>query len=201
MPPNVTLNTRKIVILGSVDVGESAGFFPHPLRVSSRLLARARAGKSSLLKQFVEGNFPDGYYPTIESTATKTITYNGTEYPCEIIDTAGQVRLVSCSLFEPSAHSRRAPSPALPPPQDESSLLKSRPGIGIHGYVLVYSIASRASFNMIQVIYDKILNYSGLEEIAAIVVGSKADLNMRWVLLLLLLLSPFLPKIQIKSKY
>jgi hypothetical protein len=38
---------------------------------------------------------------------------------------------------------------------------------------------------MIQVIYDKIINYSGLEEIAAIVVGSKADLNMRWVLLLL----------------
>ncbi|KAJ7913979.1 hypothetical protein B0H13DRAFT_2325826 [Mycena leptocephala] len=62
----------------------------------------------------------------MESTASKTIMYNGTEYPCEIIDTAGQVSL-------------RAP---------------------------------------LLVIYDKILNYLGLEEIAAIVVESKADLNM-----------------------
>jgi GTPase SAR1 family protein len=29
----------------------------------------------------------------MESTASKTIMYNGTEYPCEIIDTAGQVSL------------------------------------------------------------------------------------------------------------
>jgi Ras family protein len=65
--------------------------------------------------------------------------------------------------------------------QDEFSQLKSQHAIGIHGYVLVYSIASRASFNMIQIIYDKILNYSGLSEIAAIIVGSKADLNMECV--------------------
>ncbi|KAJ7306998.1 small GTPase superfamily [Mycena olivaceomarginata] len=128
MPGNVTLNTRKIVILGSRSVG-----------------------KSSLVKGFIDGNFSEAYYPTIETTATKTIMYNGTEYPCEIIDTAGQ---------------------------DEFSQLKSQHAIGIHGYVLVYSIASRASFNMIQIIYDKILNYSGLSEIAAIIVGSKADLNM-----------------------
>ncbi|KAJ7250535.1 small GTPase superfamily [Mycena haematopus] len=128
MPGIVTLNTRKIVILGSRSVG-----------------------KSSLVKQFIDGNFSESYYPTIETTATKTIMYNGIEYPCEIIDTAGQ---------------------------DEFSQLKSQHAIGIHGYVLVYSINSRASFNMIQVIYDKILNYSGLSEIAAIIVGSKADLNM-----------------------
>ncbi|KAJ7656389.1 small GTPase superfamily [Mycena polygramma] len=127
MPGTVSLKSRKIVILGSRSVG-----------------------KSSLVKQFIDGNFSDSYYPTIESTATKTISYNGTEYPCEIIDTAGQ---------------------------DEFSQLKSQHAIGIHGYVLVYSIASRASFNMIQVLYDKIVDYSGLEEISAIIVGSKADLN------------------------
>ncbi|KAJ7180972.1 small GTPase superfamily [Mycena filopes] len=124
----VTLNTRKIVILGSRSVG-----------------------KSSLVKQFIENDFPESYYPTTDATFTKTITYNGVEYPCEIIDTAGQ---------------------------DEFSQLNSQHAIGIHGYVLVYSIASRNSFNMIQVIYDKILNYSGLSEIAAIIVGSKADLNL-----------------------
>ncbi|KAJ7912335.1 small GTPase superfamily [Mycena leptocephala] len=129
MPGNVTLNTRKIVILGSRSVG-----------------------KSSLVKQFVENSFSQSYYPTIEVTSTKTVTYNGTDYPCEIIDTAGQ---------------------------DQFSQLKSHHAIGIHGYVLVYSITSRASFDMIQVIYDKIVNYSGLPGIAAVIVGSKADLHMR----------------------
>ncbi|KAJ7804601.1 hypothetical protein B0H14DRAFT_3091781 [Mycena olivaceomarginata] len=96
--------------------------------------------KSSLVKGFIDGNFSEAYYPTIETTATKTIMYKRD--------------------------------------RDEFSQLKSQHAIGIHGYVLVYSIASRASFNMIQIIYDKILNYSGLSEIAAIIVGSKADLNM-----------------------
>ncbi|KAJ7716755.1 small GTPase superfamily [Mycena metata] len=128
MPGPVTLHTRKIVILGSRSVG-----------------------KSSLVKQFVDNDFSESYYPTVDTPYSKTITYNGVEYPCEIIDTAGQ---------------------------DEFSQLNSQHAIGIHGYVLVYSIASRASFNMVQIIYDKILNYSGLPEIAAIIVGSKADLNL-----------------------
>ncbi|KAJ6562594.1 small GTPase superfamily [Mycena capillaripes] len=127
MPGNVTLNTRKIVILGSRSVG-----------------------KSSLVKQFIDGHFSESYYPTIEATCTKTITYKGSDYPCEIIDTAGQ---------------------------DEFSQLHSHHAIGVHGYVLVYSITSRKSFDMIQVIYDKIINYSGLPDIAAIIVGSKADLR------------------------
>ncbi|KAJ6615133.1 small GTPase superfamily [Mycena sp. CBHHK59/15] len=127
MPGNVTLRTRKIVILGSRSVG-----------------------KSSLVKQFVDNNFAESYYPTIETTSTKTITHNGVEYPCELIDTAGQ---------------------------DEFSQLNSQHAIGIHGYVLVYSITSRASFDMIQVIYDKIVDFCGVREIPAIIVGSKADLN------------------------
>ncbi|KAJ7796940.1 small GTPase superfamily [Mycena olivaceomarginata] len=127
MPGTVTLNTRKIVILGS--------------------------RQSSLVKQFVENNFSEDYYPTINTTTTKTITYRGADYPCEIIDTAGE---------------------------DEFSQLNSHYAIGVHGYILVYSIASRASFDMIQIIYDKIINYSGLPEIAAIIVGSKADLHMRY---------------------
>lgn len=36
--------------------------------------------------------------------------------------------------------------------------MSSKHFIGIHGYVLVYSIASRQSFETVQVIADKILN-------------------------------------------
>ena len=43
------------------------------------------------MKQFVENEFPQSYYPTIERAYVKTIEYKGTEYVCEIYDTAGQV--------------------------------------------------------------------------------------------------------------
>lgn len=43
--------------------------------------------------------------------------------------------------------------------QDEYSILNSKHFIGIHGYVLVYSVASMQSFEMVEVIKDKILNH------------------------------------------
>ena len=53
------------------------------------------SGKSSLVIQFVDVHFVESYYPTIESTFTKSMKHNGVEYDCEIIDTAGQVRPIS----------------------------------------------------------------------------------------------------------
>ena len=41
--------------------------------------------------KFIDNNFVDSYYPTIESTFSKSINHKGTEYECDIIDTAGQV--------------------------------------------------------------------------------------------------------------
>lgn len=43
--------------------------------------------------------------------------------------------------------------------KDEYSLLNSKHFIGIHGYMIVYSVASKQSFEMVQIIYDKILNH------------------------------------------
>jgi hypothetical protein len=54
--------------------------------------APAIIGKSSLIIQFIENHFVDSYYPTIESTFSKSVNYKGIEYDCDIIDTAGQVR-------------------------------------------------------------------------------------------------------------
>lgn len=50
-----------------------------------------RQGKSSLVIQFIESHFVESYYPTIESSVFKSIKYDGVDYDCEIIDTAGQV--------------------------------------------------------------------------------------------------------------
>lgn len=106
-------------------------------------------GKSSLVVQFVENQFVSAYYPTIESTFTKSIKHNGVEYECDIIDTAGQ---------------------------DEFSILNSRHAVGIHGYVLVYSVANRASFELISIVHDRIVGYSGTGSVPCVVVGQKCDL-------------------------
>lgn len=103
-----------------------------------------------MVVRFVEDAFVDSYYPTIENVFEKTIKYKGQEFYCDIVDTAGQ---------------------------DEYSILNSKHAIGIHGYVLVYSIASRASFEMIQTVYDKILNYTGTATIPCVLVGQKSDLH------------------------
>jgi Ras family protein len=60
------------------------------------------------------------------------IKYKGQDYSTEIVDTAGQ---------------------------DEYSILNSKHFIGIHGYMLVYSVSSLPSFEMVQVIREKILNH------------------------------------------
>ncbi|UZJ56412.1 hypothetical protein CBS101457_005732 [Exobasidium rhododendri] len=116
------------------------------------VLGSRSVGKSTLIVRYMENVFVDSYYPTIEATFTKTIKHKGKEYNCDIIDTAGQ---------------------------DEYSILNSKHAIGIHGYVLVYSIASRTSFEMIQTVYDKILNYMGTESVPCVIVGQKNDLHVQ----------------------
>ncbi|RKO97677.1 hypothetical protein CAUPRSCDRAFT_2064, partial [Caulochytrium protostelioides] len=122
-----------------------------PPRVRKIALLGSRAvGKSSLTVQYVENHFAENYYPTIENTFTKITRFRGADYATEIIDTAGQ---------------------------DEYSILHSKHAIGIHGYVLVYAITSRASFEMTQIIRDKILNFTGLDWVPVVLVGNKSDLD------------------------
>jgi len=44
-------------------------------------------------------------------------------------------------------------------PQDEYTILNSKHFIGIHGYMIVYSVGSKQSFEMVRIIRDKILNH------------------------------------------
>lgn len=80
----------------------------------------------------MDNHFVESYYPTIESTFSKEVKVRNQDYALEIVDTAGQ---------------------------DEYSILNSKHFIGIHGYMLVYSVSSMQSFEMIQVIREKILNH------------------------------------------
>lgn len=114
------------------------------------ILGSRSVGKSSLTVQYCEGHFVESYYPTIENSFSHEIVYKGQTYSTEIIDTAGQ---------------------------DEYSMLNSKHFIGIHGYMLVYSVASRPSFDMVTIIRDKILNHLGAESVPIMIVGNKRDVR------------------------
>ncbi|OAA64625.1 rheb small monomeric GTPase [Niveomyces insectorum RCEF 264] len=124
---------------------------PSPSKQRKIAIVGSRSvGKSSLAVRYVDGHFIESYYPTIENTFSKAIKYKGQEFATEIVDTAGQ---------------------------DEYSILNSKHFIGIHGYMLVYSVASKPSYEMIQVIRDKILNHLGVDWVPLVVVGNKSDLR------------------------
>uniref|UniRef100_A0A674D9V8 GTP-binding protein Rheb n=1 Tax=Salmo trutta TaxID=8032 RepID=A0A674D9V8_SALTR len=107
---------------------------PQPKSRKIAILGYRSVGKSSLTIQFVEGQFVDSYDPTIENTFTKMITINGQEYHLQLVDTAGQ---------------------------DEYSIFPQTYSIDINGYILVYSVTSNKSFEVVQVIHEKLLDMVG----------------------------------------
>ncbi|KAH6843730.1 hypothetical protein B0T12DRAFT_360135 [Alternaria alternata] len=123
---------------------------PPPKQRKVAIVGSRAVGKSSMTVQFVDGHFVDSYYPTIENTFSKMIKYKNQDYATEIIDTAGQ---------------------------DEYSILNSKHFIGIHGYMIVYSVASKQSFEMARIIRDKILNHLAVEWVPLVIVGNKSDLR------------------------
>ncbi|XP_019881664.1 GTP-binding protein Rheb homolog [Aethina tumida] len=108
-------------------------------------------GKSSLSIQFVEGQFVDSYDPTIENIFTKTIRIESQDYELKLVDTAGH---------------------------DEYSIFPSQYSINVHGYVLVYSITSMKSFEVVKKIHEKLLDITGKPHVPVVLVGNKTDLHM-----------------------
>jgi len=107
-------------------------------------------GKSSLVNSFVSGTFSEAYDPTIESTLHKTIRFRRVHFATDIVDTAGM---------------------------DEFSRLSRNASLGVHGYALVFSVASRQSFEMIDQVNGALLNWLGdLPDVPRVLVGSKMDL-------------------------
>jgi len=107
-------------------------------------------GKSSLTIQYVEEKFGDNYDPTIENTFTKAVKIKNQDFYLRLVDTAGQ---------------------------DEYSIFPAQYAVDIHGYVLVYSINSLKSFEVVQVIYDKLLDMTGKVHVPIFLVGNKLDLS------------------------
>eukprot|EP00339_Tiarina_fusa_P020371 CAMPEP_0117016206 /NCGR_PEP_ID=MMETSP0472-20121206/12805_1 /TAXON_ID=693140 ORGANISM="Tiarina fusus, Strain LIS" /NCGR_SAMPLE_ID=MMETSP0472 /ASSEMBLY_ACC=CAM_ASM_000603 /LENGTH=191 /DNA_ID=CAMNT_0004720181 /DNA_START=79 /DNA_END=654 /DNA_ORIENTATION=+ len=115
------------------------------------ILGFRAVGKSSLTHSFVSGTFSEAYDPTIESTHHKTIRFKKVHFATDIVDTAGM---------------------------DEFSRLSRNASLGVHGYALVFSIASRQSFEMIDQVNDALLNTLGdAPDVPRVLVGSMKDLD------------------------
>uniref|UniRef100_A0A8C6VCJ5 RHEB like 1 n=1 Tax=Naja naja TaxID=35670 RepID=A0A8C6VCJ5_NAJNA len=85
--------------------------------------------KTSLAHQFVDGEFLECYDPTVESTYNKMLMVGKDEFHLQLVDTAGQ---------------------------DEYTILPHSFIIGIHGYVLVYSVTSLRSFQVVKSLHSKL---------------------------------------------
>ncbi|CAJ0958753.1 unnamed protein product, partial [Mesorhabditis belari] len=107
-------------------------------------------GKSSITERFVSGNFSNDYETTIEDLQTKSYKYDGKDFLLRIMDTAGHQQY---SLFPRSC------------------------AFDVDGYILVYSIDDRHSFEIVQIIYDKIRDHMGDVKFPVVLVGNKIDLQ------------------------
>ena len=108
-------------------------------------------GKTALLITYTTNAFPGEYVPTVFDAYSTPLMVDGHPINLCLWDTAGQ---------------------------DEYSIFPTQYAVDIHGYVLVYSIDSMKSFEVVQVLYDKIVDLVGNPKVPVVLVGNKKDLEV-----------------------
>jgi len=106
------------------------------------------AGKSALTQMFMYGNFVEEYDPTTADSYRKIIEVDGEKCQLDILDTAGQEEYMRDNYYR----------------------------LG-EGFLCVYSITMRDTFNSVNRFYDHILQVKSKDEVPLILVGSKCDLE------------------------
>jgi len=123
------------------------------------VMGTGSVGKSALVVQFTTNTFVEDYDPTVEDSFRKDVVVDGITSVLDILDTAGQEEFES--LYD------RWVRPA-------------------HGFLLMYSLTLKATFEEVQVLKDKIVRIkdtmaeaNGSEEavIPMVLVGNKSDLE------------------------
>lgn len=113
------------------------------------VLGASGAGKTSMVSQLVENRLPAVYQSAPRAISRTTIFHQKKEYECAITDTA--------------SHATYTPiSPQIV--------------IGTHAFILVYSLTSRESFDLIRVIREKLVEFCYDNVAPMVIVGSKNDL-------------------------
>ncbi|KAK9897761.1 small G-protein Ras1 [Cystobasidium minutum MCA 4210] len=107
-------------------------------------------GKSALTIQFIQSHFVDEYDPTIEDSYRKQCVIDGEVALLDVLDTAGQ---------------------------EEYSAMREQYMRTGEGFLLVYSITSRSSFEEISQFHQQILRVKDRDYFPVIVVANKSDLE------------------------
>jgi len=114
------------------------------------VLGAGGVGKSALTIRLVTDNFLDEYDPTIEDSYRKQVMIDDSTALLDILDTAGQEEFSSM--------------------QDQWM----RDG---KGFLLVYNITSRPTFDEVNSLYDKILRTKDVDKVPIVLAGNKCDLE------------------------
>jgi GTPase KRas protein len=107
-------------------------------------------GKSALTIQLIQSHFVDEYDPTIEDSYRKQCVIDDEVALLDVLDTAGQ---------------------------EEYSAMREQYMRTGEGFLLVYSITSRSSFEEISTFQQQILRVKDRDSYPIIVVANKADLE------------------------
>jgi len=107
-------------------------------------------GKSALTIQLIQNHFIDEYDPTIEDSYRKQVTIDDETCLLDILDTAGQ---------------------------EEYSAMRDQYMRTGQGFILVYAITSRSSFDEIVTFKDQILRVKDKDRVPMVLVGNKCDLE------------------------
>ncbi|KAI8047574.1 ras-like protein 1 [Gilbertella persicaria] len=107
-------------------------------------------GKSALTIQFIQSHFVDEYDPTIEDSYRKQCVIDSETALLDVLDTAGQ---------------------------EEYSAMREQYMRNGEGFLLVYSITSRMSFEEISTFYQQICRVKDRDYFPMVLVGNKCDLE------------------------
>ena len=107
-------------------------------------------GKSALTIQMIQNNFFAAYDPTIEDSYRKQVKIDDEMTLLDILDTAGQ--------------------------EEYSSIRDQYMRTG-QGFIIVYSITSKASFEEVKKFRDQVVRVKDSDKVPIVVVGNKLDLE------------------------
>jgi len=122
---------------------------PHEYRIV--VVGAGGVGKSAITVRFIQGNFIEKYNPTIEDSYRKLVEIDGSACMLDVMDTAGQ---------------------------EEYSALRDQYMKTGQGFVLVYSVTSRTSFEAASKLRVSILRIKEEnQDIPIVLVANKCDLE------------------------
>ena len=114
------------------------------------LLGAPETGKSAILMRFKENVFLEVYEPTIQNSTKKFLPFRNEYVELDITDLDGQTEY---TIYSPNKYS-----------------------FGVNGYLLIYSVDNRASFELLKTINSKLDCIVG-KKFPKIVIGNKSDLK------------------------